>query len=73
MKRTHWAINYSDACDKGGSGQCDGIMEDGEGNPNAVGTSVDGTCTCPCHNEWDLPDTIPGVKAWHDEFHGVTV
>lgn len=69
MKRTHWAINYSDACDIRGSGQCDGFMEEGEGNPNS---DLD-QCTCPCHGNWDLPDTIAEVKVWHDEFHGLLV
>jgi len=68
MRATHHAINYSDACDKGGSGMCDGFMEDGEGNPNA---SMPGHCSCPCHRDEYLPETVKAVKDYHDDFHGV--
>lgn len=67
MYATHYAINYSDACNKGGSGQCDGFVPDYEGNTNSISPE----CTCPCHGDWDLPSTIAEVKVWHDEFHGV--
>lgn len=67
MRATHHAINYSDACDKGGDGQCDGHVPEGEGNPNASNPVL---CTCPCHEDVSLPDTIEGVTRWHVKFHG---
>lgn len=70
MRATHWAIHYSEACDKGGNGQCEGDI-DVPRNPNSVGTGVAHTCTCPCHDADDLPPTVEGVRAWHDDFHGV--
>lgn len=54
-----WPPRWSDACSKGGDGQCDGFREDGE------------WCGCPCHNNPDLPRTVAEVKVWHDEMHGV--
>ena len=52
------------ARDAHGSGQCDGFHYEGlhEGEP----------CGCPCHRTDNLPETIAGVKAWHDNLHGVT-
>lgn len=69
MQATHYAINYSIACQELGSGLCDGEVPEGEGNPNAVSDE----CSCPCHRAEDLPPTIEGVRDWHDEFHGVTI
>ena len=68
MRATHWAINFSDACDAGGSGICDGEVPDGEGNPNCP-TPYE--CTCSCHTTVDLPETVAEVKAWHDARHGL--
>ena len=55
-----WTIE----CEAHGSGQCDGFHYEGlhEGEP----------CGCPCHRTDNLPETIAGVKAWHDNLHGVT-
>lgn len=57
----HWAINYTPECEANGSAICDGYFEDSFS-----------PCTCPCHEANDLPQTIEGVKFWHDEFHGIT-
>lgn len=65
MRATHWAINYSAACQEGGDGICDGEVPAGEGNPNAVTDE----CTCKCHTTDDLPPTIQGVKDWHDAWY----
>lgn len=57
---SHWATHYSTECSKNGSGECDGYcIEHGD------------FCTCPCHNDLNLPWTIEGVKDYHDEFWGV--
>ena len=54
-----WPPKWSDACSAGGDGQCDG-SENGRGEE----------CRCPCHNDPDLPMTVPLVRDWHDEMHG---
>lgn len=53
-----WPPRWSEACSKGGSGQCDGFREDDNE-----------WCGCPCHDDPDLPQTIAEVKVWHDELH----
>lgn len=55
---------WSDACDKGGSGQCDGTIPEGEQHRGME-------CRCPCHRALDLPLDIDAVKEWHDVFWGV--
>jgi len=52
--------HLSEGCKEGGDGQCDGYGFD-EGK----------TCDCPCHEAWDLPSTVEGVKKWHNQYHGV--
>lgn len=54
---THWATHISTECSEGGSGQCDGFC-----------LEHDDECTCSCHGATDLPDTVEGVKEWHDRF-----
>lgn len=57
---THYATHISTECSRGGSAQCDGICD------------LHGVeCTCSCHEAFDLPQTIPGVLAWHDERNDV--
>lgn len=52
----HFGLTISPECAPSGSGQCDGTE-----------------CTdCPCHDNWDLPITVAGVKVWHDNFWGIS-
>lgn len=46
--------DISENCHRGGDGNCDGWTSGGTG------------CNCACHDEPNLPDTMEGVKAWHD-------
>jgi hypothetical protein len=60
---THYAVHVSAECAPGGTGNCDGLC--------AAHDSVE--CTCECHREWctTLPDTVEGVRKWHDERNNV--
>jgi len=53
--------HISAECKPGGSGQCDGYDYD----------QNDKSCDCHCHTTSDLPNTIEGVKDWHDDYHGI--
>lgn len=57
---THYETHISTECSTGGTGQCDGFcIEHGA------------ACTCACHNANDLPQTVQGVRDWHDEAEGI--
>lgn len=56
----HGDHHVSSDCAPGGSGECDGTDYD---------TNQD--CDCHCHEAMDLPNSIDGVKDWHDDYHGV--
>jgi hypothetical protein len=57
---SHWATHISDACSRGGNAQCDGTCD-------WHGTE----CTCWCHTDVNLPETVEDVLAAHDEFWDV--
>lgn len=57
---THYETHISTECSTGGTAQCDGFC--GEHNNE---------CTCHCHTANDLPETIQGVRDWHDEFESI--
>lgn len=58
---THWATHYTRECAEGGNGQCDG---------NCYEHNVE--CSCSCHTTTsDLPQTVEGMRDWHDEHNGV--
>lgn len=59
---SHYAIHVAPPCQPYGDGQCDGFCEDHNDE-----------CSCSCHSEFtnDLPDTIEGVRIWHDVAHGL--
>lgn len=63
MGKPWYSQNYhvSEECRPMGSAQCDGY------DYSMAGPE----CDCACHEEWDLPITTAGVKAWHDEYHGI--
>lgn len=58
---SHYETHISTECATGGSGQCDGFCA----------THPHTECTCSCHNDWDLPQTVAEVRDWHDEANGV--
>lgn len=50
---------WSDACSKGGNGQCDGLIPDDEDG----GLSE---CACPCHSGWDdYGTTVAEIEKSH--------
>lgn len=59
---THWATHVTAECAPGGSGICYGTC-DAHGDE----------CSCSCHRSWtnDLPDTVEGVRRWHDKANDV--
>jgi hypothetical protein len=57
---THWATHISAECATGGTGQCDGHCE-----------SHRQECTCSCHNDLNLPQTVAEVRDWHDDLNNV--
>lgn len=57
---THWATHISAECATGGTGQCDGYcLNHGD------------ECTCSCHNDLNLPQTVEEVRDWHDDLNNV--
>lgn len=54
-----WRTHISNECSRGGSAICDGYCMHGD------------ECTCVCHHDEDLPQTIVGVQEYHDEFWDV--
>lgn len=57
---THWETHISAECSAGGSAQCDGFCEN-HGDE----------CTCACHKDYttNLPNTVEGMRHWHDEYN----
>lgn len=56
---------WSDACLPRGNGQCDGYVPEDEQHAHQE-------CACGCHKDYtDLPDTVEGVRLWHNTLHGV--
>lgn len=60
---SHYETHISTECSVGGSAQCDGYC---------LG-HIHQECTCSCHSDWvgDLPQTVEGMRDWHDEEHDV--
>lgn len=61
-----FAGTFSRACLPHGDGICDGYVPEDEKNGGEQ-------CDCPCHESLTLPDTIEGVKAWHDKMWSGTL
>lgn len=59
---THWETHISTECSFGDTGSCDGSCIEHERE-----------CTCSCHNDFNLPETVEGVRDWHDEANSIVV